>query len=206
VALWMLLLAVVARPMLLVFSEGKIFSQWFWIAWAAILVSAIAPSFVYAYARYSLGGRWSGLRTIPSMLILGCGMCVNNTLGVLRGLIGWGGEFVRTPKSGSADSTQAASASTARARIPSRTSYQVAINHTWIAEVVLGVYSLLSFLFYFNSSHRAFSIFLLLYSIGFLLIGWLSRPKKPKRAGITVEVAPLLTSKMSSVESAGATQ
>ena len=194
VALWMLLLAVIARPMLLVASEGRVFGDWFWIAWAAILVSALAPSLVYAYARYSLGGRWSGLRTIPSMLILGCGMCVNNSLGVLRGLFGWGGDFVRTPKSGSADA----------ARVVSH--YQVAVNHTWIAEVVLGVYSLLSFVFYFNQAQRAFSIFLLLYAIGFLLIGWLSRPWKPKHTGIAVEVAPLLTGKVPSVESAGATQ
>ncbi len=252
VALWMLLLAVIARPMLLVVSEGLIIGEWFWIAWAAILVSAVAPSMVYAYARYSLGGRWSGLRTIPSMLILGCGMCVNNTLGVLRGLFSWGGEFVRTPKSGSADTVRAAGANTtsplvresllaptqgtntagantaspttaganpaganpagaripspAGARIPSRTSYQVALNHTWIAEIVLGIYSLLSFLLYFSSYHRAFSIFLLLYAIGFLLIGWLSRPQKPKRSGVAAGVAPILTGKITTVESAGAAQ
>ena len=194
VALWMLLLAVIARPMLLVVSEGRVFGEWFWIAWAAILVSALAPSLVYAYARYSLGGRWSGLRTIPSMLILGCGMCVNNSLGVFRGLFGWGGEFVRTPKSGSADTARAVS------------HYQVAVNHTWIAEVVLGIYSLLSFVFYFTQAQRAFSIFLLLYAIGFLSIGWLSRPWKSKRKGIAVEVAPLLTGQVPSVESVGATQ
>jgi len=194
VALWMLLLAVIARPMLLVTTEGKVFGEWFWIAWAAILISALAPSLVYAYAQYSLEGRWSGLRTIPSMLILGCGMCVNNSLGVLRGLFGWGGEFLRTPKSGSADTARAVS------------HYQVAVNHTWIAEVVLGMYSLLSFVIYFSQTQRAFSIFLLLYAIGFFLIGWLSRPRKPKHSGSVVEVAPLLTGKMPSVESAGATQ
>ena len=192
VALWMLLLAVVARPMLLVFSDGKAFSKWFWIAWAAIAVSAVAPSLIYAYARYSLGGRWSGLRTIPSMLILGCGMCVNNSLGVLRGLFRLGGEFVRTPKSGSADAARAVSR------------YQVAVNHTWIAEVLLGVYSLLSFLIYFSQAHRAFSVFLLLYAVGFCLIGWLSRPRKPRTAAIPVDVAPRLTAKVTPVESASA--
>ncbi len=101
VAIWMLLLALVARPMLLVFTDGKLFSQWFWLAWTVILLSAFAPSLVYAYARYTLGGKWSGLRTIPSMMILGCGMCVNNSLAVVRGLFLRGGQFVRTPKSGS---------------------------------------------------------------------------------------------------------
>jgi len=194
VALWMLLLAVIARPMLIVASEGKVFGEWFWIAWAAILVSALAPSLVYAYARYSLGGRWSGLRTIPSMLILGCGMCVNNSLGVLRGLFGWGGDFVRTPKSGSADTARADS------------HYQAAVNHTWIAEVVLGIYSLLSFIVYFSQAQRAFSVFLLLYAIGFLWIGWLSRFGKPNRSSAAVEGAPLLRGQVTTAESAGAAQ
>ncbi len=165
VAVWMLLLALVARPMLLVFADGVFSTQWFWLVWGAILLSAFAPSMVYAYARYTLVGRWSGLRIIPSMLVLGCGMCVNNTLAVIRGLFLRGGRFVRTPKSGSAGSCVKAS------------SYRVVQNKMWIVEILLGVYSLLSFIVYFTEYHRAFSFFLLLYAIGFGLIGWLSRPE-----------------------------
>jgi len=190
VALWMLLLAVVARPMLLTFSDQGFLFEWFWTAWTAIAVSAVAPSFMYAYARYSLGGRWSGLRTIPSMLILGCGMCINNSLGVLRGLFSWGGEFVRTPKSGSADSVRAVSR------------YQAAVNRTWIAEIALGAYSLFSFLVYFTAGQRAFSVFLLLYAIGFLLIGWLSRPRNLPRPNVALDDTPILTARVQPVESA----
>jgi len=168
VALWMLLLALIARPMIMVIADGRLFSSdWFWMAWAVILLSAIAPSLTYAYARYSLSGRWSGLKIIPSMMVLGCGLCLNNALGVVRGLHLRGGEFVRTPKSGSEH----------RARRPS--SYQAVQNHLWILEIVLGVYSFASFLFYFRYLHRAFSVFLLLYAIGFCVIGWASRPRRP---------------------------
>jgi cellulose synthase/poly-beta-1,6-N-acetylglucosamine synthase-like glycosyltransferase len=166
VALWMLLLALVARPMLLAFTDGRLFHRWFWLAWTVILFSAFAPSLTYAYARYSLGGRWSGLRTIPSMLILGCGMCVNNSLAVVRGLFMHGGEFVRTPKSGSAG---------AKAQV---SSYRVAQSGMWLVEIALGLYSLLSFVVYFKEYHRCFSFFLLLYAIGFCLVGWLSRPRR----------------------------
>lgn len=188
VALWMLLLALFARPMILVFADGRLFTQWVWVVWWIILMSAFAPSLVYAYARYSLEGRWSGLRTIPSMMILGCGMCLNNSIAVLRGLVLHGGEFVRTPKSGSLD------------RGSKSSSYQVKQEKMWMFELLLGLYSLLSFLVYFTEFHRAFSLFLLLYAIGFLLIGWLSRPRRvvvdstrdPRSS--TIELAELVRS------------
>ena len=167
VALWMLLLALVARPMLLVFADGRIFSSdWFWLAWAVILVSAIAPSVTYAYARYSLGGGFSGVKIIPYMFVVGCGLCLNNAVAVVRGLYLRGGEFVRTPKSGSTDATSRAS------------SYQVVRSQMWLVELALGVYSGVSFIVYFTDYHRAFSFFLLIYAVGFLVIGWQSRPQR----------------------------
>lgn len=191
VALWMLLLALAARPMLLVFSDGHLLREWFWIAWIVILLSALAPSSVYAYARYSLGGRWSGLRTIPSMLILGCGMCVNNSLAVVRGLFLRGGEFVRTPKSGSVGPTARAS------------TYRVAQNHMWAIELLLGVYSLASFVACYKQYHGLYSIFLFLYAIGFGLIGWLSRPQKLRARGQSAAVPTALRPHVASTESAG---
>ncbi len=168
VALWMLILALVARPMLLIFADERLFSGWAWIAWGIILLSAFAPSFVYAYARYSLDGRWGGLRTIPSMLVLGCGLCLNNAIAVLRGLRLRGGEFVRTPKSGSAGFEK------------KRSSYVTSASALWFGELGLGVYAAFSFVLCFTQYHRAFSFFLLLYAIGFLVIGWLSRPRRQR--------------------------
>ncbi len=164
VALWMLILALLARPMLFAFVDARLFTRWAWIAWGAVYFSALAPSLVYVYARYSLGGRWSALRTIPGMMILGCGFCVNNTLAVLRGLSLRGGEFVRTPKSGSVGRSARAS------------SYSAMQSRMWMAEIGLGLYSLASFIIYMTAEYHAFSVFLLLYAIGLSLTGWLSRP------------------------------
>lgn len=175
VALWMLLLALVARPMMLICLDSHQLSAWFWIMWAIIAVSAVAPPVLYTYARWSLGGGLSGLRLIPWMMALGCGMCVNNALAVLRGLFTRGGEFVRTPKSGSHAQRQRTS------------SYTSAQTHMWVAEILLGIYSLLSFAHYVRGNHWGVSIFLLLYGIGFCTVGWMSRPRR-MRPELQIEI------------------
>lgn len=171
VAIWMLLLAVIARPMLLLMaSQNAVIRDWFWIVWLGILFSAVAPSAMYSYARYSLGGGFSGLRTIPSMLALGFGMCVNNSLAVLRGALVTGGEFVRTPKSGSHTGGRLAG------------SYSPLQDNLWLIELGLGLLSLSSFALYLTRFRWAFSVFLLLYAIGFLTVGWQSRPRDRRQA------------------------
>ena len=164
VAVFMLILAVVARPMLLIWLKGAHFQEWFYGIWAVVCVTAIIPSAVYTYARFALGEGWGGVRVIPSMLILGVGICVNNSIAVIRGLYLKGGEFVRTPKSGSTAGKRAMG------------HYQVAQQQLWILEIVLGVYSLWTFKQYLDSNRYFFSIFLLLYGLGFLWMGVLSRP------------------------------
>jgi hypothetical protein len=105
-------------------------------------------------------------------LALGCGLCLNNAIAVLRGLRLRGGEFVRTPKSGSEHASR------------KRSSYAVAHSHLWMVEIALGIYSFASFLIYFRHFHRAFSLFLLIYAIGFCVTGWASRPRRAtRRAG-----------------------
>lgn len=176
VALWMLVLALLARPMLFAFVDARLFTKWAWFAWGAIYFSAVAPSLVYIYARYSLEGRWSGIRTIPGMMILGCGLCVNNSLAVIRGLSMRGGEFVRTPKSGSVGASARPS------------SYSAMQGRMWLVEIGLGLYSLASFVIYMTAEYRAFSVFLLLYAIGLCLTGWLSRPIRVESVAISPEV------------------
>lgn len=195
VAWWMLLLALIARPMVLVFSDGHLFQQWVWMVWAIIAVSAFAPSIVYAYARFRLEGRWTGIRTIPSMLLLGCGFCVNNSLAAARGLFLRGGEFVRTPKSGSVG------ASSRRSR------YLAQYDGMWLVELTLGLYSFFSFVVYFNEYHRPFSLFLFVYAVGFLLTGWLSRPRSDDEGRFeTAETARILSTEPTAEPAAAGAQ
>lgn len=165
IAVFMLVLAIFARPMLLVWLSGRGYSSWFSWLWLAVCVMAFVPSAVYAYARHILGGGWGGVWVIPNMLVLGVGICLNNTVAVLRGLYLRGGEFVRTPKSGSTMVRK------------STGSYAIVQERLWILELLLGVYSLWTFREYVATDRYFFSVFLLLYGLGFLWIGWLSRPE-----------------------------
>jgi hypothetical protein len=175
----MLLLALVARPMLFAFADDQLMTQWAWFAWGLIYFAALAPSLIYVYARYSLGGRWSGVRTIPGMMILGCGLCVSNTVAVLRGLTLRGGEFIRTPKSGSA------------AGLVRQSSYNALHSRLWIIEIALGLYSLASFILYVTADYHAFSVFLLLYAIGLCLAGWLSKPARLCPPSLVQDLQPV---------------
>ncbi len=165
VAIWLLLLAILAKPMLLVFSAEGVVPGWMAPLWIAILIAALAPSLAYAAARYIVGGRLSGFRGIPGMFLLGSGLCLSNALAVLRGFLARSAEFVRTPKSGSVTNVRRHS------------SYRASREYLWIAELFLGAYSLTSFVVYLGMHNVLYSLFLLLYAVGFLTIGWMSRPR-----------------------------
>ncbi len=165
VSVWMLILAIVARPMLIMTMDVMKMSGWFWVLWGVVILSAIAPAMIYGYARWSLNGRLTGFKRIPQLMALGCGMCVNNSLAVIRGLFSRGGEFVRTPKSGSEQSAS------------KKSSYAAVQSHLWIVELFLAVYSFVSFGFYVYMGQWPVSVFLLLYGAGFLCVGLTSRPR-----------------------------
>lgn len=165
VSLWMLILALLARPMLLAVDPMP-FAWVFSSGWLLVLLSSLAPPLVYGYARYSLGGGWTGLKTVPALMVLGTGMSVSNALAVIRGLHTRGGEFVRTPKSGSTTSAQMMSR------------YKANRNKSlWFVEMLLGAYCLANWAIYVTLDHAAFSIFLGIYAVGYLTIGWSSRPE-----------------------------
>lgn len=178
VALWMLILALVARPVLVTVDYGGHF-YWFLTGWFMVLFSSLAPPAVYTYARWSLGGRWTGLRTIPYMMVLGTGLSINNGLAVLKGLYSRGGEFVRTPKSGSTQAGALAS----RYRAHKHKSM-------WFVEMLLGAYCLAIWAIYiFATRHFALSVFLAIYAFAFLTVGWISRPEAslPKRRLVFID-------------------
>jgi len=184
VALWMVFLALLARPML-VMVDPVPYRWYFAIGWAMVILSSLAPSVAYGYARYSLGGGWSGLRTVPSMILLGTGLSINNALAVLRGLWTRGGEFVRTPKSGSTHKTKLAS----RYKPPKYW-------WMWFCEMLVGAYCLANWAIYLTATHRiAFSVFLGIYAAAYLTIGWISRPEagglRRRRLVIVEDVAAM---------------
>lgn len=166
VALWMILVAALAHPILLLVDPVPNWA-WFLKGYVMMVLSSLAPPMMYSYARYVIGGGWTGLRTVPAMMVLGMGLSVSNAAAALRGLVARGGEFVRTPKSGSTKTERLVSRYRRRRRDP-----------LWLIELGLGAYCLACWLIAMAQSRIVFSVFLLIYSFGFLSVGWLSRPER----------------------------
>lgn len=164
IAIWMVVLALLARPMVGMIDPS---AHWKWMAlgWGVIFASAVAPPLCYGYARYSLGGGFGGLRIIPYLMMLGTGLCINNMIAVFQGLWQRGGVFVRTPKSGSTMS------------MASRSRYRPLHSRLWYIEMLLGAYCLAYWAVYMTAGRVGFSVFLLVYALGFLVVGWMSRPR-----------------------------
>lgn len=174
VSLWMFVLALGTLPMSLYSDVMPGGYNWLRVGWLVILFATIAPSLVYCYARHVVGGQWLVLRSIGSMLVLGCGMCVNNTIAVFRGLLSTGGEFVRTPKSGSVG------------RSARQSSYKTLTSGQWMIELAMSGYAVIALVTNLFQVQKGIGAFLLLYAIGFFLMGWMSRPRLGSRRAVEV--------------------
>ncbi|NJN82434.1 MAG: glycosyltransferase [Caldilineaceae bacterium] len=67
---------------------------------AYLSILSLGPPLLYAFAQRDLHpNRW--LRNwlyLPMLMLLGTGLCLNNSIAVVQGLRGQGGQFLRTPK------------------------------------------------------------------------------------------------------------
>ncbi len=171
----------ISLPMLVVAVIGRLLptmltgDQWpEWIQWlcASFLLAAVAPWVAYVNASYSLGKGLPGPIRILKLTMLGLGLCLNNALAVVVGLFQRGGEFVRTPKSGSTRTGSRASV------------YKSLRSRLWVVELVLGVWCLAQWA-YFVPMDGIGGFFLLLYAMGLIAMGWGSAPWSAGRQRVT---------------------
>ncbi len=154
----MLILATMALPILAV---GQLSIPGFLCGLFGIILilSCTGPSRLYWAAESSL--KRSGLDLIlllPLMICFGCGLAINNTKAVVEALLGRKSSFIRTPKRG----------------LRPKKNYQSNWNLIFVLEILIGLWCMLGMVFYFRSNLYIVGHFLLLYAIGFLLIGILS--------------------------------
>lgn len=179
----------IAVPMILVALVGRLLplmltgDAWpAWIQWLCMsfLLAAVAPCLAYMNARYVLGGGVPGPIRILKLMVLGLGLCVNNGVAVITGLRQNGGEFVRTPKSGSVGGKAQGAYGSLRSRL-------------WIFELLLGIDCFVQWIIFLPRDGVG-GVFLLLYAIGLILIGWGSRPRtvRPREVRV-VRSAPATT-------------
>ncbi len=164
IAIFMVLIPLLARFLVMALPIER-YHAWLSWCWLPILFAAAAPSIAYVYARYTLGGGVSGPLRILKLMLLGLGLSVNNCYAVLVGLVQRGGEFVRTPKSGSTG------------RVRTEANYSAVRSNLWLIEVLFGTFCLAQWIYFLPEDRYIFGTFLLLYGLGLLALGWRSRPR-----------------------------
>lgn len=128
IAVPMILVALVGRPAA-ADADGRPLAGVDSVAVHGVPAGGGGACIAYMNARYVIGGGIPGPLRILKLMVLGLGLCVNNGVAVLTGLVQNGGEFVRTPKSGSTTQKRRAPMPGLRSRL-------------WIFELLLGVYCL----------------------------------------------------------------
>ena len=160
VAVLMLLLSLLTMPVVL--YAPTIDSWWLTsILWPIIIIGAIAPCVMYTGSGFILGHTRYSLSHFPSMLAMGTGLCVNNALAVLDAFTGRKTEFVRTPKSGSSGVKKR------KGRYKANTNLIQGL-----IEFSIGVYCLITLVFYLRSENYMFGFFIGAYSVGLITFGF----------------------------------
>ena len=164
VSVLMTTLALLTLPILM-WVPYPVSSGWLWAIWILVLSAAVAPCIGYYVAGRTLGHSRFTLRNIPGLVTLGSGLALNNAMAVVSGMFGDNRVFVRTPKSGSVSGEQR------------KSRYRSAATRFWWAEILLGFYCLAALVQYVAVEKWLIGLFLGIYTAGFLMLGWASRPR-----------------------------
>jgi cellulose synthase/poly-beta-1,6-N-acetylglucosamine synthase-like glycosyltransferase len=136
--------------------------QQLWLIVFAIplFAATIGPTVLYMTSQYHLHPNdWKGrLLLLPALMLVGFGICISNTRAVLEAFLGIKSGFVRTPKRGTGTAKN----------------YRPVADHVPLLEIAAGIYCAISLVIYAHSGNFAILPFLLLYVVGFSLVGWSS--------------------------------
>jgi cellulose synthase/poly-beta-1,6-N-acetylglucosamine synthase-like glycosyltransferase len=125
-------------------------------------IAMTGPAIQHTYAQRVLAGRTLRIRDMGMLTLLGVGLAISNSVAVLRAWGPSGGEFVRTPKDGGAQSA------TAR-------HYRAPADHLQGAEAVVALYCLLASAGFLWLGIYEIAPFILMDGLGLATIVWLSR-------------------------------
>lgn len=159
VAPLMLTLSACTLPVLILVSQVS-YSPLVALVWAAIIISAVAPCVMYTGSGCVLKQGLFSLAHFPYMLVVGTGLCLNNSIAVCEALLRYKTPFIRTPKSGSDQHRSV----WGRYRL-------LADVRIATIEILFGIYCLYSLFYYINSGKFLFGFFIGAYAAGFLTFG-----------------------------------
>jgi len=130
-----------------------------------IFLGASAPSVLYVVALQKGYKDWKRrCLFIPALMVIGCGIAINNTKAVLEALLNIKSDFIRTPKYGVVK----------RGRNILAKSYSLPVTAFFVGEIFLSAYCFMGFMQYTSNKKFVFGPFLLMYAIGFFYVGTLS--------------------------------
>ena len=154
----MILLAVLALPFHYSLDKNLGIANYYGVL-GLILVAMAAPNLLYLLSQKLTYENWGKrILYLPFLVIFGTGIAVSNAKAVIEALIGHKSEFVRTPKKGDRSQIQ----------------YRVRSNWTAIFEIGLGSYCATALVFCLLSQNHFIIPFLLIFSLGFLYVGFLT--------------------------------
>lgn len=156
----MLVLSLLALPLLLA-TRHQSLPEWFFLIVALPLaLSILGPSVLYVCAQCTVDPRrgWRSIFWMPMLMVVGVGLAFSNTRAILEAVRGHQSEFVRTPKRGDREVRR----------------YKERVSVAPLAEIALGLYSLVTVLAYVRSGRYGVVPFLMLYACGYLHMGMVS--------------------------------
>lgn len=132
------------------------------ILWCLILLGTFAPSFLYIVSQ-KVGYRdwWKRSFFVPALMVIGCGIAVNNTKAVIEALLNIKSDFIRTPKYGVIK----------KGRNTVVKNYISSVELIFVSEILLSLYCFIGFMHYTGNSRFIFGPFILIYAIGFFYVG-----------------------------------
>ncbi len=160
----MLLVVLTSLPML--------YSQWFFnhlafpiMVFTLLCLATFGPSTMYLFSQRVLYPDWKKrIRYLPFLMCLGTGIAVNNTKAVLEALLKIESGFIRTPKYGIKR----------RGQRWGNMKYSMPLTSVSVLEFLLGIYSLTGLIMFLFFSKFLVSPFLLIYTLGFFYVFFLS--------------------------------
>ena len=153
----MLAIAFLSTPLLTFISaQSSALAPYWFLGLLPLLAISFGPSQLYLFSQFFQGRSvLKHAKLIPNMMLIGFGLSVSNTKGVIEALLGIDSPFVRTPKRGQ----------------KSDKNYRVRKNSTPFLETAMGLYTLTSLVIALGTLKLFLAPYLLLYSVGFLSIG-----------------------------------
>ncbi len=168
----MIILALLSFPLIILLRErisNMPVSITMIILLLLIFLGASAPSVLYVVALNKGYKDWKRrCLFIPALMVIGCGIAINNTKAVLEALLNIKSDFIRTPKYGVVKQGREILAK----------SYSLPVPAFFVSEILLSVYCFMGFMQYTSNKKFVFGPFLLMYSIGFFYVGTLSLLQK----------------------------